>query len=77
MSVHMRAKLKLVSISKTEYAEDLVFDAVYSGDKNSEDNTFSAATPSASLKMSITNKALWGTFAPGQKFYVDFNPAAE
>ena len=71
----MRAKLKIESVTKTTYCEELKFSAVYSGDKNSEDNTFSKATPSASLTMSITNEALHGTFQPGQSFYVDFTPA--
>ena len=49
--------------------------AVYGGSTNAEDNTFSEATPSAELKMTVTNKALHGKFKPGQKFYVDFTPA--
>lgn len=71
----MRAKLQIESVTKTDYAEELKFHAVYGGDKNSEDNTFSEATPSASLTMQITNKALHGQFKEGQKFYVDFTPA--
>lgn len=67
--------MKIESVTKTEYSEELKLSAVYSGDKNSEDNTFSEATPSAVLTMQITNKELHGKFAPGQKFYVDFTPA--
>lgn len=70
----MRAKLKIESITQLAYAEVLKFSAVYGGDTNSEDNTFSSATPSASLEMTITNKALHKTFEAGQKFYVDFTP---
>ncbi len=72
----MRAKLQLNSVKKTTYSEELEFSAVYGGEKNSEDNTFSEATPSATLTMSVTNKALHGKFTPGQKFYVDFTEAA-
>lgn len=68
--------MQVESVKKTSYAEELQLHAVYSGDKNSEDNSYSEATPSASLTMSITNKALHGQFAPGDKFYVDFTPAA-
>lgn len=69
----MRAKMRLDQVNRTEYAETLKFSAVC-GDKP-EDNSFSKATPSASLEMQITNKDLWGKFAPGQKFYVDFTAA--
>jgi hypothetical protein len=48
---------------------------VYGGDKNSEDNTFAAATPSASLTMQIDNPAVRGHFKSGQKYYVDFTQA--
>jgi hypothetical protein len=68
----MRAKLAVESVKKTAYAEELTFHAVYGGDKNSEDNTFSEGTPWAALTMQVTNKALHGQFNPGQKFYVDF-----
>lgn len=71
----MRAKLCIESVTLQEWgAEQLKFRAVYGGDTNSEDNTFSEATPSASLEMTISNKALHGKFKPGQTFYVDFTP---
>lgn len=71
----MRAKMRIESVTKTEYHEELKLHAVYGNSTNKEDNTYSEATPSASLTMSITNKALWGKFIPGQKFYVDFTQA--
>lgn len=40
-----------------------------------EDNTFAAATPSATLDMSITNPETVGFFELGQAYYVDFTPA--
>lgn len=70
----MRAKLQIESITKTAWAEELKFHGVCSGNK--EDNSFAEATPSASLSMQITNKALHGQFKPGDKFYVDFTPAS-
>lgn len=72
----MRAKLTIESITQTGWSEELKFHAVYGGDKNREDNTFSEATPSATLTMTVTNKALHGTFRAGQTFYVDFTPVA-
>jgi hypothetical protein len=72
----MRAKLEIQSVTQTTYGETLKFNAVYGGATNKEDNTFSEATPSATLEMQISNKALHGQFKPGQKFYVDFTPAA-
>ena len=45
--------------------------------KTPEDNSFSQATPSASLTMQVNNPAVRGAFKPGQKFYVDFTPADE
>ncbi len=41
-----------------------------------EDNTFARYSPSAALQIHIANPALFDTFEPGQKFYVDFSPAA-
>lgn len=73
--MNVRAKMKCASVNKTEHSEEVTLDAVYSGDKNSEDNTYSQATPSAQLKMSVTNKSVHGAFVPGQKYYVDFTPA--
>ena len=40
-----------------------------------EDNTFAKFSPSADFKINIANPALWGKFAVGQKFYVDFTEA--
>lgn len=71
----MRAKLRIESVTITQWAEQLKLSAVSSGTK--EDNSFSDATPCASLDMTISNKALHGKFKPGQKFYLDFTEAAE
>jgi hypothetical protein len=69
----MRAKLQIESVTKTTWSEELKLNAVCGG--TPEDNSFSEATPSATLSMQITNKSLHGQFKPGQKFYVDFTPA--
>jgi hypothetical protein len=84
----MRAKLQVGSVfahrnSETgEVAsETLSFFGVsrsdgYPADGSDEDNTFAKWSPSVNLQIQITNPALFGKFEPGQKFYVDFSPAA-
>lgn len=42
-----------------------------------EDNNYAHWSPSAALSISIANPALHGQYQAGQKFYVDFTPAAE
>jgi hypothetical protein len=37
-----------------------------------EDNTFAKFSPGAQLNINIANPALWGKFAVGERFYVDF-----
>lgn len=73
----MRGKFRLDKIVKSTYSEEFEFNAVYGGTSNKEDNTYSEATPSGQIKMTVTNKALWGKFSPGQTFYLDFTIAEE
>lgn len=68
----MRAKLTISEVTQRIGGDSVKFTADYSGSK--EDNSFSAATPTANLEMFISNPALIGTFKPGQRFYVDFTP---
>lgn len=70
----MRAKMVVRSIKKDSYAETLEMGAVVTSANSPEDNSFAAATPSAKLEIQISNKDLWGMFAPDDKFYVDFTP---
>jgi hypothetical protein len=77
----MRAKFKVTSVQKHESSEVLTFGAVYKengypADGSDEDNTFAKWTPQAECKMTINNPDLLGKFELGQKFYVDFTPAA-
>lgn len=73
----MRGKFQVESINKTEHSEQLKLRAVYGGGTNAEDNTYSAATPTGTIEMTVTNKALWGKLNPGDRFYVDFVPVPE
>lgn len=71
----MRAKFHLNSIENFGGQEQLKFMAVsakFGPNGESEDNTYARYTPSAELKMTVTNPELLGKFKPGQKFYVDF-----
>lgn len=84
----IRAKIKVQSVinhpqtsvddmvvaSKT--GEQIQAGAVYSDDKNSENYSFSVATPSLSLSMYISNPGAFGIFEPDQEYYLDFIPVA-
>lgn len=74
-----RAKFKCQSVTRTksgtkEYQE-VKLSAVYGGDKNSEDNQFSEATPSGTLIMVISNPAVLGFFEPDKNYYLDITTA--
>lgn len=72
----VRAKMIVSEVTKTQYGAEVVkLNAVYSDKTNAEDNTYSKATPSASLEMQVDNEAVHGAFVPGKKYYVDFTPA--
>ena len=79
--MNMRAKMKVAAVTQhNETCEELEFSAVckndgYPADGSDENNTFAKWTPSATLKMTITNPALVGKFTQGQEVYVDFTPA--
>jgi hypothetical protein len=68
-----RAKLTVDKVTLNQYSDDVEFIAKYDGSKP-EDNSYAKATPSASLKMCITNPELRDKIKPGQVFYVDFKP---
>ena len=78
----MRAKMRVMEVTAGEGYERLKLCAVGTGQPynadgtGDEDNTFSRWTPQANLDMTIQNPALFGQFKAGDKFYVDFTPAA-
>jgi hypothetical protein len=78
MSTPMRAKMRINRIEQFAQSEILHFTAVYAGsypsDGTDENNTFAKFTPSADIKMQITNPALLGQFKPDEVYYVDFTP---
>lgn len=48
----------------------------YEGEGADEDNTYARYSPSAQLTINIANPELFGKFKAGDRFYVDFTPAA-
>lgn len=81
----MRAKMKVTGVTsypaegdKTQ--ETLQFAAVaknsaYPEDGSDEDNSFARWSPSAYLEITVANPNLFGQFAVGDTFYVDFERA--
>lgn len=80
MSVTMRAKMHVETVTRFSGFEVLKFKAVYKKEPygpngEDEDNTFALYTPQAELEMTINNPALLQKFEPGDTFYVDFTKA--
>lgn len=81
----MRAKMKVTGVrpfpaegEKTQ--ETLQFVAVakseaYPEDGSDENNSFARWSPSANLEILVANPALFGKFAIGDEFYLDFTRA--
>lgn len=69
----MRAKFRIVDVDQTGDIENLLLEAVTDG--TPEDNTYSKWTPFAKLNIAISNPALAGKFAVGEKYYADFTLA--
>jgi hypothetical protein len=81
MNPTMRAKFKATkveTISETfqNVTMQAVTEAPFDADGKSDDNSFSKWTPTGQITMSISNPDLIGKIVEGQKFYVDFTPAA-
>lgn len=75
-----RAKLRVESVTLTEYGEQVQMRAVcktggYPEDGSDEDNTYAKFSPSADFRLTVTNDQLFGQFKPGQKFYCDLTLA--
>lgn len=77
---NMRAKFQVNRIEQFSQSETIHFNAVgksngYPEDGSDEDNNYAKWSPQAECKINITNPALIGTFAVGEKYYVDFTKA--
>lgn len=81
----MRAKMRVadvvatVDVGANVQQERLKFTAVaakaYPADGSDENNSFAKWTPQAEVTMTVNNPALFGKFAIGDEFYVDFTKA--
>lgn len=76
----MRAKMQVYSVESHGTSETLRMHAVcksegYPLDGSDEDNSYAHWTPFGELTLGITNPALTGKFARGDKFYLDFTRA--
>jgi hypothetical protein len=69
-----RCKFKVESVKKwSGNYEEIVFDAVHGGTKENE--SFSSATPSGKLVITVTNPNVIGKFVPGSEVYIDITEA--
>lgn len=75
MKKNIIAKMHCESVTpydngKEKQSENVTLRAVY-GDSE-ENKTFAEATPSAEVRMSISNPAAWGAFEQGKEYIVTF-----
>lgn len=73
----MRAKFQCLNIVQYDGWQEANLNAVYGGSSNAEDNQFSQATPSGTLKISISNPKAKDFFKPGKAYYLDFKEVEE
>ena len=80
--MNTRAKMVCTSVTDStngsttapeKHGEQVTFTAQYTG--SPEDNTYSAATPSASMTMLVSNPELYGKFVEGKAYYFDITEA--
>lgn len=82
----MRAKMAIQTVTPMRNDTGAIFQETvtmapvsrpdgYPSDGSDEDNSYARWSPSGSLILTIANPNLFGKFAPGQKFYLDFTPA--
>lgn len=79
----VRAKFSCESVTKMSYGQEVVKLRAVTARQgevlNPENASFSKATPSGVLEMTIDNPAAQGFFTPGRSYYLDFSeePLAE
>lgn len=67
----VKAKFYVSEIAFRQWGTEVKMQPVSRGDDNKE---WSAATPSGSLAMTIKNELAVAQFAPGQEWYLTFDP---
>ena len=77
--MQVKAKLKVSGITENNWGpgssksgESIDMYAVYSPDKESENYSYSQATPFAHLNISVTNPDAWGFFEGGAEYVITF-----
>lgn len=78
MPTLIKAKVTVTDVIENDfgagkYSEQVRMQPVYSDSE--ENKSYSDATPSGSIELTITNKSAWGFFVAGREYYVDFTPA--
>lgn len=80
----IRAKVRVDSVEqdggvsdKPKTYERISGMAVYSEDKQSENYSFSQATPHLSFQMTINNPAAFDKLVAGREYYLDFIPVTK
>ena len=71
------AKFKVQNINDYGAYRQVCLAPVYSSDKSSPNYSWSQATPSGELKMTITNPAAFEQFAVGKSFLMKFSEVAD
>lgn len=72
--MRIAARFSCHEVRKYSGHEVVTLQPVYSPDKSSPNYSWSQATPSGKLEMTITNKDAFGAFKPGQEFDLLFTP---
>lgn len=71
--MNTRCKFKCNKLIQTENGEEIHMEPVTSD--CTENESFSKWTPSGSFWISVTNPKLFGSFKPGQCYYLDISEA--
>ena len=70
----VRAKFTVISIEEFVGCRVVKLAAVYSSDSKSPNYTWSKATPTGKLEMTITNPAAYTQFAVGREYFLEVTP---
>ena len=73
----VRAKFRVLSVLDFGPSKEISMAPVYEGPlgDNEENKRFCKASPSGSFKMTVDNPYASEQFAPGQEWYLTFDPA--
>lgn len=72
--MNISARMTVQTVTRNLGSDQVKLIPVYSSDPSSPNYSFSQATPSGSLELSITNPAVIGRLVPGDTFDVTLTP---